>query len=172
MISKYRTFGLMLLILWGCGSGESSKIFRLPPDSDQTLAGTNRKTWKLAKRTNNGTRVNMGECTLHYRQTFYANHQVEDNNSLRSDCGDSMNGKWNLSENESGVAYLSIASEVVPKYFEVPEGSITKHFQLVELTDKSLVYTFKHKLFSTKPSIVVDYLIPADSVFEDRNFHH
>ncbi len=162
---------IAVIVISACGSENEYKIYNLPDQAATFLSGETGKTWKLAKRVNNGTRVNMGECTIGYRQTFLPDFAVSDNNSEMYDCGESMNGTWELIENKKGAAFLTITSDLVPKYFKVPEGSKTKYFQLVELSPGVLVYKFKHELFSTKTSIVVDVLVPEDSVVDDRNFH-
>lgn len=141
---------LVIITIAACSPQKEYVVYRLPENAGDLLSGVKSKTWKLARRLNNGTRVNMGECTYGYRQTFMADGNVSDNNSGMYDCGESMNGTWRLYENHNGAAFLSITSEVVPKYFKVDEGSKTKGFQLVELSPGVLVYKFKHELFSTK----------------------
>ena len=162
---------MICLLITSCTADKEYVVYRLPANANYFLAGTAGKTWKLARRINNGTRVNMGECTLGYRQTYLTNHTVTDNNSDMYDCGESMNGTWRLAENAKGAAFVSITSDLVPKYFDVPDGTKTKNFQLIELSEGVLAYKFKHRLFSDKTTIVVDILVPEDSTVDDRNFH-
>ena len=171
-MKNFISLGLLLLTLSACSSEKKEEvIYSLPANAAEMLAGKESKTWKLAKRTNDGMRVNMGECTLAYRQTFSANQQLTDNNSQNLDCGPSLTGSWKLSLDSKGQAYLAITSEQVPELFKVKEGSKTKYMKLTALSDSMLVYRFQHQLFSNETTIIEDTLIPEDAPDGDRNFH-
>jgi hypothetical protein len=166
------SLGLLLLILTACSSEKKEEaIYPLPANAAEMLAGKVSKTWKLAKRTNGDMRVNMGECTLAYRQTFSANGQLTDNNAQNADCGPSLEGSWKLSLDSKGQTYLAITSELIPELFKVKEGSKTKYFKIVSLSDSLLVFRFPHQLFSNETTIIEDTLIPEDAPDGDRNFH-
>ena len=126
-------FIFFLLFFFGCtDSGNQHKvIYSLPDNGEQLLAGDESKAWKLAKRTNDNMRVNMDECTLGFRQTFNRKHKISDNNEQNYDCGQSIKGSWNLSQDSKGQAYFSITSDHIPKLFNVKEGSKTKYFKII-----------------------------------------
>ncbi|WP_017732467.1 lipocalin family protein [Nafulsella turpanensis] len=162
---------IILLILTSCSSEKNEVVYTLPENAMEKLAGKESKTWKLAKRTNGGVRVNMGDCTLAYRQTFSTNQEVSDNNSQNNNCGPSITGKWNFSVGRNGQAYLAISSDIIPTLFQVKEGSNTKYFKITALSDSLLIYHFPHQLFSNKTTIIEDVLIPEDAPDGGRNFH-
>lgn len=163
---------MIVVLLFGCSAEKKEDpIYPLPANAAQLLAGTPSKTWKLAKRTNDGMRVNMNDCTLAYRQTFSANQQLTDNNAENPDCGPSLTGSWKLSLDSKGQAYLAITSERIPELFKVKEGSKTKYFKITALSDSVLVYRFPHQLFNNETTIIEDTLIPEDAPEGDRNFH-
>ena len=164
-------YTILLLLYFGCSKGKKEVIYTLPDNAVEMLAGKESKTWKLAKRTNGGTRVNMGDCTLAYRQTFSANLQVSDNNAQQPDCGPSLTGSWKFGLGKDGQAYLAITSSIVPKLFKVENGSSTKYFKITSLSDSMLVYHFEHQLFSNRTTIIEDVLIPEDVPDLNRNFH-
>lgn len=110
----------------------------MPEDAVELLAGNGSKTWKLAKRTNNNTRVNMGECTLAYRQTFFINNTLKDNNDEGENCGKSLKGSWEFAKGGDGNTYLKITSNLIPEIFEVKKGSKSKFFQIIHLSDSFL----------------------------------
>ena len=92
-MKKIYSLCLLFFLLAACSAEKKEEtIYTLPANAAELLAGKASKTWKLAKRTNDGMRVNMGDCTLAYRQTFSANQQLTDNNSQNPDCGPSLTG--------------------------------------------------------------------------------
>lgn len=173
--SWFSTFLLPLILIAFLSSCSAKKedppVYTLAANATELLAGQESKTWKLAKRTNNKTRVNMGNCTLSYRQTFHSNGQVSDNNAENHDCGPTLNGQWALSLDSKGNPYLSITSDLIPSLFKVKEGSKTKYFQIVTLKDSLLVFRFQHQLYTNKTTIIEDTLIPENAPEGDRNFH-
>lgn len=163
---------LIIIFLTTCSTQkEPEAIYELPANAVELLAGQQSKTWKLAKRTNDKMRVNMNECTLAFRQTFSRDQQLSDNNAGNYDCGPSINGEWRFSLDSKGRPYLAITSDILPSLFKLKEGSKTKYFQIVTLTDSLLVYRFTHELFTDKTSVIEDTLIPEDAPEGDRNFH-
>ena len=162
---------LIALFWFNCSSEKEEVVFQLPENASELLAGKDAKTWKLAKRTNGKTRVNMGECTMAYRQTFERNNKVADNNKTREDCGPSIEGTWQFSYDKKKRPYLAITSEMLPKLFKLKNGGKTKHFQIVTLTDSLFVYRFAHELFTNKTTIIEDVLIPENVIDNGRNFH-
>lgn len=163
---------ILTTFVWlNCGATKEETVFQLPENASELLAGKGSKTWKLAKRTNGKTRVNMGECTMAYRQTFDRNNKVTDNNKEREDCGPSIEGTWQFSYDEKKRPHVAITSEMIPKLFKTKTGSQTKHFQIVALTDSLFVYRFAHELFTNQTTVIEDVLIPENVIAEGRNFH-
>lgn len=162
----------LLLFLFNCSTEEKEEgIYALPSNAAELLTGKVSKTWKLAKRTNDGMRVNMNNCTLAYRQTYTSSQQVSDNNEQNPDCGPSVSGSWQFSYDSKKRPYLAITGDIIPTLFTVKEGSKTKFFRIVFLSDSMLVYRFPHQLFNKETTIIEDTLIPENAPEGDRNFH-
>lgn len=162
----------LIFILASCSAKKKENpVFILPDNASELLAGQESKKWKLAKRTNDQMRVNMNNCTFAFRQTFSRNGQLSDNNAQNHDCGPSLNGQWALVLDSKGHPYLKITSDMIPSLFQVKEGSKTKYFQIVTLSDSLFVYRFTHQLFSNETTIIEDTLIPENTPEGDRNFH-
>jgi hypothetical protein len=89
-----------------------SDNFSLPENASTLLTSNSTKTWKLAKRYNDGYRMNMGDCFLSYRVTYNANGTTVDNNAQNDDCGDSMYANWTFYTNKNG-AYIKLKGEKV-----------------------------------------------------------
>ncbi len=171
-MKNHALLAVLFFLFAACSSEKKEEvIFTLPANAAEMLAGKASKTWKLAKRTNDGMRVNMGDCTLAFRQTFSANQQLTDNNAQNPDCGPSLAGNWRFSLDSKGQAYLAITSDLIPTLFKVKEGSKTKFFKIAFLSDSMLVYRFQHQLFSNETTIIEDTLIPEGAPDGDRNFH-
>ena len=170
-MKNFLTYSILLLLFTACSEEKEEVVYSLPDNAVEMLAGKESKTWKLAKRTNDGIRVNMGDCTLAFRQTFSTNLQVTDNNAQNPDCGPSLTGTWKFGLGKDGQAYLSISSSVIPDLFKVKEGSNTKYFKITSLSDSMLIYHFQHQLFSNRTTIIEDVLIPENKPDLERNFH-
>lgn len=162
-----------ILSLFSCSNLEEKEevIYQLPDSAVTLLAGKGFRTWKLAKRFNGNMRVNMGDCTLAYRQTFHTNQQLSDNNAENDDCGASLKASWRFSLDSKGQAYLALSSKLIPSLFKVKEGSETKFFKIISLSDSQFVYKYPHQLFSKETTIITDILIPEDAPDGDRNLH-
>lgn len=89
-----RTFyaALILVFMTSCGSDN----FKLPENASSLLTNDSTKTWKLAKRYNDGYRMNMGDCFMSYRVSYSNDGTTSDNNALNIDCGDSMEANWSF----------------------------------------------------------------------------
>lgn len=158
-----RTFyaALILVFMTSCGSDN----FELPENASSLLTNDSTKTWKLAKRYNDGYRMNMGS----YRVSYSNDGTTSDNNALNKDCGDSMEANWSFYTNEDG-AYIKIKGEKVKTLLN--QVNDYKFFKISTLSDTLLVISFKHKQFGNKERTIEDYLVPEHIEVENRNYHN
>ncbi len=164
-----RAIWLMVVLgLSGCSS-ESEKPFQLPTNAKSLIAGDSIKTWKIARRFNNGTRMNMGDCFLAHRQSFAIDNEFFTSASGRSDCGEPMIGKWSLAKDENGVAYIKLESGQIPQMLNIEDDF--KFFRINMLSDSLLVLQFNHAQTTKKQTTMVDYFVPEGVKVDDRNFH-
>lgn len=164
-------FSLLLLFtgltIYSC---QQEPVYQLPENAARLLSGDSLKSWKLAYRYNGGVRVNMGPCYYGYRQSFLADGSFHDNNGEQTaDCGETMQGKWYLRHNKEHTPYLSLQSSLIPEAFGIDND--IKNFQIIELSDQKLVLRFKHALFTSKPTLIEDTLVPEEVEVADREFH-
>ncbi len=167
---KMRLILIVLIchVLFAC-EGEPEIPFELPKNPKSLLAGDSAKTWKLARRFNNGTRMNMGDCFIAYRQTFKYNKEFITSSVGRSDCGESMVGQWSLARDAKGFSYLKLESNQIPHMMNIEEDF--KLFKIKMLSDSLLVVQFNHAQTTKKQTSLVDYFVPEDVKVDDRNFH-
>lgn len=166
----FRT-GVLIFSLMSLVSCQSDKenIFLLPSNANQLIASDNSKTWKLATRYNNNTRMNMGDCFLSYRITYNRDMNVTDNNSENEDCGESLNAKWTTYENEKGQAYIKLKGPKVKVLLK--QDKDYKFFKLIALDSNLMVVEFKHAQYGSKATKIIDSLVPENVKVEDRKFH-
>ena len=161
-------FFLTFIIYLSCSSAPAEP-YALPENAIALIAGSSSKTWKLAKRTNDGNRMNMGDCFLSYRQTFSNDMTVTDNNSEQKDCGESIQAKWKIIQDEEGHSFIQLTSSQIPELMNIEEDF--KNFKILHLEEDKMKIAFYHRQFSDKWRTIVDYLIPENVVVEDRDFH-
>lgn len=159
---------LFLMLILSC-SEPPKPPYTLPNNAIKLISGENSKTWKLAKRTNNGDRMNMGGCFLSFRQTFRSDMTVSDNNGEQRDCGESLHAKWELIKDEKGHNFIKMTSPQIPALLNIEEEF--KNFKILHLAENEMKIAFYHKQFSDRTTTIVDYLVPEDVHVEDRDFH-
>ena len=147
----------------------NSKPYELPDNATSLLTNDSIKSWKLAKRTNDGYRMNMGDCFLSYRVYYSKDGTTTDNNKHHKDCGDSMEANWSFFSNDNGN-YIKLKGEKVKTLLNIDHDY--KFFKLHELSDSLLIISFRHKQFGGKERTIMDYLVPEDVIVKDRNFHN
>lgn len=162
-------FTLLIVGIFACSEAEKKPPYVIPDNAGQLVAGNSGKTWKLARRFNDGTRMNMGDCFLAYRQTYRPDMTVRDNNGDNYDCGESLEGKWTFAQDEAGNYYIKISSEQLPELMNIEEEY--KYFKVLHLADDELVLQFAHRQFSNKKTRITDILVPENSSVEGRDFH-
>lgn len=156
------------MLYWSC-SKEVKQPYVPPSNVIDLIAGDSAKVWKIAKRYNGKTRMNMGDCFLGYRQTFSQTGGVYDNNELLDNCGPSLKGTYEIIKDSLGYTHIRIASDQIPELMNIEETY--KDFRIFYLSNDSLHISFTHTQFGTKRRIS-DYLIQEEIEVKGRNFHH
>ena len=164
--SKFLYFSLVILVTF---TSCSSEKFELPNNATELLTNNSSKTWKLAKRYNDGYRMNMGDCFLSYRVTYNLDGTTMDNNAQNKDCGESMEANWTFYTNDSGP-YIKWKGEKVITLLQQEKDY--KYFKIITLSDSLLVVSYKHKQFNNKERTIEDYLVPEHLEVEGRNYHN
>jgi len=167
VLFKYVT-ACSLLALVSCGNA-GDEPYRVPDNAQKLLTADSLKTWKIAKRINNGYRMNMGDCFLDYRLSFFASMLVKDNNGESNDCGDSLEAAWSFFSNDNGD-YIKFKSESLKELMHIENDY--KFFKIQHISSDSLVLSYKHKQYSNNSLKIVDYYVPQDVQVKDRAFHH
>ncbi len=159
---------LIMLLSIGCSEEEKTK-FQAPKNIKQLIAGDSSKTWKLARRYNGRTRMNMGDCFLKYRQTFTVSGDVYDNNSANSNCGESLKGIWSIVKDTNNVTYIRIESSLIPELFKIDQEY--KDFKIFYANQDSLQLSFYHTQYG-QGHVISDYLVTESTEVDDRDFHY
>lgn len=154
-----------------CFSCSEKQAFRLelPENADNLIAGDSVKTWMLASRYNDGTRMNMGDCFISYRISYKQDKTFADNNGESSSCGPTLVGSWYAFQNDNG-SFIKWESPQLPELLNIEETH--KYFRLLTLNNDSLVVSYKHVQYGNKERTIVDYLVPEGSSVPDRYFHN
>ena len=150
-------------------SSEADRSFELPANASEMIAGDSVKTWKLARRFNNGTRMNMGDCFLAHRQSFSKDGTFYTSSSGRKDCGEPMIGRWTLARDPKKTTYIRLDSDQIPEMLNIEEDF--KFFRIKNLSDSLLVLQFNHAQTTKEQTVMVDYLVPEGANVNDRTFH-
>lgn len=150
-------------------SEEKRPPFKIPENAISLIAGDSAKVWKLAKRSNNNVRMNMGDCFLSYRVTYKTDSIMHDNNGAYRDCGETLTAKWKLHKNKEDESFIRLESEQLKVLMNLDVEY--KYFKILDLTEEQLVLQFRHKQFSSKATTIVDVLVPEDTSIKDRDFH-
>ena len=157
-----------ILILFSC-SEEKKAPFSMPKNAETLITGDSVKVWKLAKRTNNNVRMNMGDCFLSYRATYKTDSIMHDNNGEQYDCGETLNAYWSLYNSDKGVPYIKLKSEQLKKLMNLDVDY--KFFKILDLNENQMVLKFSHKQFSSKETTIIDVFVPENVSIKDRDFH-
>jgi hypothetical protein len=143
--------------------------FNLPENAQSLITGDASKTWKLARRTNNNIRMNMGDCFLSYRATYKTDSTMHDNNGLFRDCGETLTANWLFYNSEEGYPYIKLKGEQLKKVMNLDVDY--KFFKILDLSESQLVLEFSHEQFSSKETTIIDVFVPEDVIINDRDFH-
>ena len=166
----YLTLFILFSIVFFTSCSDDKKPYSLPENAEILIHGDSLKTWKIARRYNNGTRMNMGPCFLKYRQTFKIDQTVFDNNGQNRDCGPGLEGNWKLKKDEIGNSYVKISSPKIKELLNTDKDY--KYFKILKLTEDTLKLSFKHKQYGNTSRTITDILVREDLDIGDRYFHH
>ncbi|GAB5400106.1 MAG: hypothetical protein Aureis2KO_16910 [Aureisphaera sp.] len=161
----------LLLLVSSCSKTKNDDVFVLPENAEFLIASDSLKTWKIAKRYNGKVRMNMEPdgCFIKYKQTFFTNDSVIDNNELNSNCGPSLKGTWEITKGSNGFSYIKLSSSLLPELLGIEEDY--KFFKIVYLSKDSLTLSFSHNQYGKKRTIT-DYLVRDDLDVGNRTFHY
>lgn len=159
---------MIVLISFVACSDPKPNLYEPPLDVVELIAGDSSKTWKLAKRYNGQTRMNMEGCFMSYRQTFYKDQRVHDNNGDQSNCGETLNGRWELTKDSLGNHYIKIRSEQYKRLMRRDSGYV--YFKILYASMDSLTLSFTHNQYGTRRTLT-DYLVTEELIVPDRDFH-
>lgn len=160
-------FGFFMLSCIGCSNPKP--IPYIPPsDIGNLIASDTSKVWMLAKRYNGKARMNMAGCFLSYRQTFYKNFTVHDNNGDQSNCGETLHGTWEITNDSIGNHYIKIKSEQYKRLMGRDSGYVA--FKILYASKDSLTITFSHNQFGSR-RVITDYMVTEEVSVPDRDFH-
>lgn len=158
-----------IIILLSSCSEDKKPPFVLPENSLQLISGDSSKTWKLARRFNNRTRMNMGDCFLSYRTTYSSNNLLTDNNGDQYDCGPSLSTKWSIYLSDTDYPYIKLEGGNLKELMHLDKDY--KFFKILELSDSIMILEFRHKQFSSKTTKIIDVFVPEHVSVKDRDFH-
>lgn len=164
---RYLGIVVIFVMCFSCEK-EESKPYQTSENIRQLIAGDSSKVWKIARRYNGKTRMNMGDCFLSYRQTFKTNGAVSDNNEENYDCGSSLKGSWTVVKDTLGYSYIRIESPQIEVLFGTDKDY--KDFRIFYASVDSLHISFLHNQFGQQRRIS-DYLVREEITVADRDFH-
>jgi len=163
------TVVILVLVLYSCFD-KSKKPYQIPENAIELIAGISGKTWKIAKRHNDGIRMNMAGCFLSYTNTYFPNMTVKDNNDTQPDCGPSLTADWEIIQNKKGHYFIKLQSDQLKELMNIKKSY--KYFQITYLSKDSLELRYRHAQFSGQVRTIVDLYVQEDIVVKNRNFHH
>lgn len=170
-MKHYQKLSIIAIIISSISCSEPKKEpYQMPENAIELIAGTAGKTWKIAKRYNDGTRMNMAGCFLSYRNTYLSNMTMKDNNDEQADCGASLKANWKLIKNKEGHTFIKVTSDQLPELMGIEENH--KFFQVTLLNKDSLQLHYRHAQFSGQVRIIKDLYVQEDVMVSDRDFHN
>lgn len=143
--------------------------YMLPQHAKSLLAGDSAKTWKLARRFNNGTRMNMGDCFLAHRETYRSDMTMHNNSEENKGCGNTLHATWKFTKDEKGNYYIKMSSKQLPDLMKIDQDY--KLFKILRLSEEQMTLQFHHKQFSNKTTTITDIYVPEHISVKGREFH-
>ncbi|MEL7003504.1 MAG: hypothetical protein AAFN93_12350 [Bacteroidota bacterium] len=159
---------VLLAFLLSCTEAQEPP-HELPKNAKFLLTGDSTKTWKLTRRFNNKTRMNMGDCFLSHRETYSSDLTMHNNSGEYVDCGATLNATWKFVKDKIGNYYVRIESKQLPELMNIEKEY--KLFKILNLADEQMTLQFNHKQFSNKTTTITDIYVPENVSVEDREFH-
>jgi hypothetical protein len=162
---------LLFFVPLGCESNKKADEppFELPKNAKILLSGDSAKTWKLAARFNNKTRMNMGDCFLSHKETYQSDMSVHDNSGDHRDCGETLFANWLFVKDKKENSYLKWTSAQIQTLLNIEEDY--KFFKILELSEEQLTIQITHKQFSSKSTTITDFYVSENVTVEGGVFH-
>ncbi|WP_298547811.1 lipocalin family protein [uncultured Aquimarina sp.] len=170
MKKYYPTLLLAFVIITFSCSKSNKEPYQIPENSIELIAGISGKTWKIAKRHNDGTRMNMAGCFLSYRTIYKPDMTMKDNNSEQHDCGPSLIADWEITQSKKGHYFIKLKSDQLPEMMNIEKDY--KNFQITYLSKDSLQLRYRHAQFSGQVRTIVDLYVQEDVPVKNRDFHN
>lgn len=161
-------YSCAIILLLSCGKKEEHS-FQLPENAEFLLASDSAKTWKLAGRFNNKTRMNMGDCFLSYRSTYRRDMRMQDNSGDERDCGQSLKAAWKFAKDLKGNYYIKLSSQQLRELMNSKNDF--KLFKVLRLSQEQMTLQYRHQQFSNKFTTITDIYVPEGDRVEGRIFH-
>lgn len=168
MIAMQKYLLIFSVALSSCAEPPPEEPYALPENALTLLSSDSTKTWKLARRFNDETRMNMGDCFLAYRQTYQSDMTLHDNNGEQRDCGETLQATWKFVKDRKGNFYVKWSSAQLPQLMNIEKDY--KYFKILHLSADQLTLRFRHKFFS-KTTTITDFYVPEGASVERRDFH-
>ncbi|MEQ8549993.1 MAG: lipocalin family protein [Cyclobacteriaceae bacterium] len=166
---KNSIFLLVILTFQLSCSKPEEPPYELPTNAKFLLTSDSTKTWKLARRFNNKTRMNMGDCFLSHRETYKRDMTMQNNSGEHRDCGETLSATWKFAKDKKGNYYIQISSKQLPELMNIDQEY--KLFKILRLSEEQMTVQFQHKQFSNKTTTITDIFVPENVSVEDREFH-
>ncbi|WP_378176382.1 hypothetical protein [Aquimarina sp. SS2-1] len=164
----FTLFLFLVVMLVSCST--KKEPYQIPENATELIAGTSGKTWKIAKRHNDGTRMNMAGCFLSYKITYLPDMTMKDNNGEQRECGPSLLANWKITQNKEGHYFIKLQSNQIPELMGIEKDY--KYFQITYLSKDSLELRYRHAQFSGQVRTIVDLYVQEDVAVLNRDFHH
>ncbi|MHA7057941.1 hypothetical protein ACWGOQ_0012020 [Aquimarina sp. M1] len=171
MTKHYYAFFMAVVIMMTLScSNTYKKPYQIPDNPIELIAGVSGKTWKIAKRHNDGTRMNMAGCFLSYRTTYSPDMTMKDNNGAQQACGPSLDANWKITQNKEGHYFIKLTSDLLSELMNIDKDY--KYFQITYLSKDSLELRYRHAQFSGQVRTIVDLYVQEDVAVPNRDFHN
>jgi len=167
-MKRFVIFSCILLSVFLSCKDKPKEPYIIPENAVRLLTADSVKSWKIARRYNGKTRMNMGDCFLGYRLRFRESGLLSDNNGLQRDCGPSLDATWGITTSEKGAYYLKFKSDQIPALLN--QESDEKFFKILYISEDSLTLSYVHTQFNQRRRIT-DYMVREDVEVKDRKFH-
>lgn len=167
----YAVLIVCIVNMASCGSDPNNTTppYVLPKNARKLISGDSSKTWKIARRFNNKTRMNMGDCFLSHLETFHSAGTMHNNSGEHIDCGPTLNAQWEFAINKKGDHFIKLTSDQIPELLNVEQNY--KLFKVLYLSSEEMRLQFQHRQFSNKWTTITDIFVPENADIEGREFH-
>jgi len=165
---NFLTLTIFLLLQIAC-SKPAQPQYDLPANAKALLTGDSTKTWKLARRFNNKTRMNMGDCFLLHRDTYKIDKTMHNNSGENKGCGETLEAAWKFARDKKGNYYIRLESSQLPALMNIDQNH--KLFKVLLLSEDQMTLQYYHRQFSNKTTTITDIYIPENASVKNREFH-